>query len=53
LAERPAFSGVARKASTWRQERVPFCIALFVGGRVKPGHDGKILNSNLNRRARA
>ena len=48
MIERRAFPGVASETRAWRQERAPRCIRLFVGGRVKPGHDGKVLNSNKN-----
>jgi hypothetical protein len=52
MVERGALLGAAPEAGAWRQERVPRYIRLFVGGRIKSGHDGKVLNSKLKRHAR-
>jgi hypothetical protein len=48
LAERRGLLGIAYETREWKQDRFQRGIRLFVGGRVKPGHDGKILNSNNN-----
>jgi hypothetical protein len=48
-----AFHGVAPETRAIRQKRALRCIRPFVGGRIKSGHDGKILKSKLKRHARA
>jgi hypothetical protein len=45
MAERRGLLGIGCEIREWRQERVQGGIRLFVGGRVTPGHDGKVLNS--------
>jgi hypothetical protein len=40
------FLGEIQEDSGSRRARSPGRFALFVGGRVEPGHDGKLLNLN-------
>jgi hypothetical protein len=45
MIERRALLGAASETRAWRQKRVVRSFRLFVGGRIKSGHDGKVLNS--------
>jgi hypothetical protein len=47
------FLGEIQEGGGSRRERSLGCFALFVGGRVEPGHDGNILITKHKRHARA